>query len=236
MNAVKSLDYHLEIKSADDDEGTFEGIASPLGGSADAYGDVVEPGAYGETLAAHKRRGTRPLMLWNHDSDQPIGVWEKLYEDGAALRGHGRLLRGVRKADEVHLMLKAGAVNGLSIGYRVVESVPDGAITRLKKLDLLEVSVVAFPAAQRARVQTVKSELAIGWEAFSRAVRDEEPPPAKDFERLLRDAGLPKSVANIIASKGYAHFIRREAGEAKDASNADTLRDLRAAVAGFLPK
>jgi HK97 family phage prohead protease len=237
MTRTKTLDFDFEIKATDDDgEGSFEGLASPFGGTPDFYGDVVAPGAYADSLATHQRKGTMPLMLWGHDPDQPIGVWKHFYEDGRGLYGKGQLLKGVRKADEAAILVKAGAVRGLSIGYRVIEAVPDGKTTLLKKLDLLEVSIVAFPAAPRARVESIKSEFVTGWDAFARAVRDEELPPIKDFERLLRDAGLPKNVANHIASKGYAHFIRREAGEAKDASNADTLRDLRAAVAGFLPK
>lgn len=210
----KHLDLNLEIKAAPDDEGVFEGIASPFGGSPDSYGDVVDPGAYAETLAHHKRRGTMPLMLWGHNPDEPIGVWEELAENGSGLIGKGRLLRGVRKAEEVYIMLKHRAVRGLSIGYRVIESVPEGRVNRLKKLDLMEVSVVAFPAAPRARVTSVKNDklLDLGerWEGLARSVRDGEPPPIKEFESLLCDAGVPKAMAVRIASVGYAKSFRSD--------------------------
>jgi HK97 family phage prohead protease len=229
----KTLDFNLEIKAAPDDEGTFEGLASPFGGAPDSYGDVVDPGAYAETLAAHKRRGTMPLMLWGHNPDEPIGVWEELAEDGTGLRGKGRLLRGVRKADEVYIMLKARAVRGLSIGYRVVESVPDGNLTRLKKLDLLEVSVVAFAAAPRARVTTVKDSDHI---ALMRArLLAGELPSDRELEKGTRDAfGLSNAQAERfvrLLRKGQAQ------GEPGDASNdPNTLAAvaaLRDALKGF---
>jgi HK97 family phage prohead protease len=236
---TKSLDFTFDIKSSDD-EGTFDGYASPFGGPADSYGDVVEPGAYADSLARHRRQGTMPLMLWQHDTNEPIGVWQEFAEDGKGLWGKGKLLRGVQKADEAYIRLKAGAVRGLSIGFREVEAKPDGAVRRLKKLDLLEVSIVSFPAAARARVSNVKSEditnLGERWQAWARSVRDGEPPAIKDFEQLLRDAGVPKSVAVAIASVGYAKSFRGEPEGGAKAQHDDAaamLALLRDAVGAF---
>src|SRR5690606_11888916 len=111
-----------------------------------------------KSLARHAKEKTKPLMLWQHNADDPIGVWEDLAEDAKGLRGTGRLLKGVRRADEAYIMLKNGALQGLSIGYREVKVEPDGNNRRLKELDLLEISVVSFPANRRARVDLVKSE------------------------------------------------------------------------------
>jgi HK97 family phage prohead protease len=157
MTMIKTLDFSLDIKSADDD-GRFEGWASPYGGKPDSYGDVIEKTAYDDTLKAHRERGTMPVMLWAHDQAQPIGVWESFESKDDGLYGVGRLIKGVRQADEAHLLMKHGAVRGLSIGYRVVEAVPDGKMTRLKRVDLHEVSIVAIPAADRARIVAVKSD------------------------------------------------------------------------------
>lgn len=233
----RELDFLFEVKSADE-EGVFSGLASPFGGPADSYGDVVEPGAYADSLATHQRRGTMPLMLWQHDTKEPIGVWRKFHEDGRGLWGEGQLLRGVQKADEAYIRLKAGAVKGLSIGFRELEAEPDGNIRRLKKLDLLEVSIVSFPAAPRARVQHIKTEtsdLGDRLAAWARLVRDGEPPPIRDFEQLLRDAGVPKSMAVAIASVGLAKAIRSdsEGGRATNQDAADVLRALREAVGAF---
>jgi HK97 family phage prohead protease len=157
MTMTKTLDFNLEIKASDDD-GRFEGLASPYGGKPDSYGDIVEKTAYDDTLKVHRDRGTMPVMLWAHDQAQPIGVWEKFESRDDGLYGTGRLIKGVRQADEAHLLMKHGAVRGLSIGYRVVESVPDGKNTRLKKIDLHEVSIVAIPAAPLARIVNVKAD------------------------------------------------------------------------------
>ena len=90
---------------------------------------------------------------------------------------------------------------------RVRNSPPDN-VRRLKELDLLEVSIVSFPANRRAQVQAVKSER---MEEFAARLRDGDPMPIKEFEDILRDAGVPKSMATRIASVGYAKAIRREA-------------------------
>jgi HK97 family phage prohead protease len=229
----KTLDFDLEIKAAPDDEGTFEGLASPFGGSPDSYGDVIEAGAYAETLRAHKLRGTMPLMLWGHNPDLPIGVWESMSEDGTGLRAKGRLLRGVAKAEEVYIMLKNRAVRGLSIGYRVVESVPDGAITRLKKLDLLEVSVVAFPAAPRARVTGVKNT--DNYALLRARLLAGDLPSDRELEKGMRDAfDLSNSQAERVVRllrKGPA--LGEPGDEPNDDNAALAVALLRDAIKGF---
>lgn len=211
---MKTKDFALHVKDVSE-EGTFEGYGS-IFGNLDSYGEKVVAGAFGESLARHKREGTKPLMLWQHNPDEPIGVWEDLAEDGKGLRGVGRLLKGVRRADEAHVMLKAGAIQGLSIGYREVEVEPDGNNRLLKKLDLMEISIVSFPANRRARVESVKSER---MEEFARRLRDGDPMPIKEFEDILREAGVPKAMAVKIASCGYREAIRSdsEGDKANDA-------------------
>lgn len=204
---MKTKDFALQVKDVSD-EGIFEGYGSVFG-NVDSYGEVVEPGAFAASLARHKREGTKPLMLWQHDPWSPIGVWEDLAEDGKGLWGKGRLVRGVRQADEALALLREKAIQGLSIGYREVEVEPDKErnVRRLKKLDLIEVSIVSMPANRRARVESVKSER---MEEFARRLRDGDPMPIKEFEDILRDAGVPKSMATAIASHGYAKAIRGE--------------------------
>lgn len=234
MSALKTKDFALQVKDVSD-EGTFEGYGSVFG-NRDSYGEKVMPGAFVESLARHKREGTSVLMLYQHDGYEPIGVWEDLAEDAKGLWGRGRLVMGVRRAEETYKLLKAGALRGLSIGYREVEVEPDGNDRLLKKLDLLEISPVSFPANRRARVDTVKSAGALALEEFARLVRDGEPPAIKEFENILRDAGIPKSMAVSIASVGYAKAIRSESEASKGAANkpVDSLADLRAAIGAFL--
>jgi HK97 family phage prohead protease len=218
---MKTKDFALQVKGLSD-EGTFEGYGS-IFGNRDSYGEKVMPGAFAESLKKHEREGSKPIMLWQHNSDEPIGVWENVSEDGKGLKMTGRFIREVRRGDEAYALTKAGAVTGLSIGYREVEVQPDGKDRLLKKLDLLEVSLVTFPANCRARVESVKSEL---MEDFARRLRDGEPPSIKEFEELLREAGIPKSMATQIASVGYAKAIRSDSEGKNDAS--DFLRALMA--------
>lgn len=220
---MKTKDFALQVKDVSD-EGTFTGYGS-IFGNVDSYGEKVVAGAFGESLARHRQEGSKPLMLWQHNPDQPIGVWEDLAEDGKGLKGTGRFVMETARGREVHALLKAGAIRGLSIGYREVEVEPDGNIRVLKKLDLMEISVVSFPANRRARVESVKSER---MDEFARRLRDGDPMPIKEFEDILRDAGVPKSMATAIASHGYAKAIRSESEGDKANDATALLRALRA--------
>lgn len=200
----------LDIKKVTD-EGTFEGYGSVFG-VRDSYNEAVQPGAFVESLANHRKAGTWPLMLWQHNPDEPIGVWEDMAEDAKGLWVQGRLVRGVRQADEAYLLLKAGALKGMSIGYREIEAEPsdNGGPRKLVKLDLWEVSLVSFAANRRAMVTDVKAN--DKWarlEALARRCRDGEGAPPSEFEEVLRDAGFPKALATGIASLGWK-AVRRE--------------------------
>lgn len=207
-------DFAMEVKSLTE-EGTFTGYGSVFG-NVDSYGEIVEPGAFAKSLRAHEKAGSKPIMLWQHDPSRPIGVWDGLAEDSKGLAGTGRIVLETALGKEAHALLKAGAIKGLSIGYRVIDKKEDGNVIHLKELDLIEISVVTFPANKRAQVNAVKSEPRL--EEFARKLRDGEPMPIKEFEDILREAGVPKAMATQIASVGYAKAIRGEPeGKAKDA-------------------
>jgi HK97 family phage prohead protease len=130
------------------DDYRIEGYASRFG-AADQGGDVVARGAYAASLGTG--RGVK--MLWQHDPAQPIGVWEELHEDETGLWVKGRLLEGVAKAREAAALIGAGAIDGLSIGYRTKRAVKDDGGRRfLTELELWEVSLVTFPMLPSARV------------------------------------------------------------------------------------
>lgn len=199
---MKTKDFALQVKDLSED-GTFEGYGS-VNGNVDSYGERVMPGAFAGSLAKHKREGTNVLMLWQHNPNEPIGIWEDLAEDAKGLWGKGRLIMEVQKAREVHALMKANAIGGLSIGYREIKATPDGNVRNLEELDLREISPVSFPANRRARIEAVKSER---MEEFARRLRDGDPMPIKEFEDILREAGVPKSMACAIASHGYAKAV-----------------------------
>jgi len=134
-------------------EGTrIEGYAS-LFGDADRGGDVVARGAFETSLKRMAAEGRRVRMLWQHDPTQPIGVWDEAREDARGLWVKGRLLDGVARAREAAALIEAGALDGLSIGYRTVRAVKMEKGQRLlTELELWEVSLVTFPMLPSARV------------------------------------------------------------------------------------
>ena len=130
----------------------ISGYAS-LFGKADQGGDVVETGAYAASLATLAGKGGRVKMLWQHDPAQPIGVWDEVREDAAGLYVKGRILRDVEKGREAAALIEAGAIDGLSIGYRTVRATKNTSGGRLlSELELWEVSLVTFPMLPDARV------------------------------------------------------------------------------------
>lgn len=130
----------------------LEGYAS-LFGRRDQGGDIVNQGAYAASLARMRAAGRRVKMLWQHDPAQPIGVWDEVREDDLGLYVSGRLLPEVARGREAAALIAAGAIDGLSIGYRTLRAERDGAGgRRLLELDLWEVSLVTFPMLPEARV------------------------------------------------------------------------------------
>lgn len=137
-----------------------EGYAS-LFGVKDQGGDVVVAGAYGASLARLAAKAAKVKMLWQHDPAQPIGVWEEVREDATGLWVKGRILAEVARGREAAALLAAGAIDGLSIGYRTVKAERNGKGQRLlSELELWEVSLVTFPMLSEARVQAKSDD---GW-------------------------------------------------------------------------
>ncbi|MGM4918766.1 HK97 family phage prohead protease [Tardiphaga sp. 813_E8_N1_3] len=136
-------------------DGVIEGYAS-LFGEIDQARDMVMPGAFTQTL---KLRGLRKIpMLFQHDPSEPVGVWLEMKEDLRGLWARGRLIPDVTRARELLALLQAGAVDGLSIGYRTQRGQiePKTRVRKLYQVDLWEVSIVTFPLLNGARVSAVK--------------------------------------------------------------------------------
>jgi HK97 family phage prohead protease len=153
MNAIAKLGApHFGI----DADGTVEGYAS-LFGVVDQARDMVMPGAFRETL---KARGLRRIpMLFQHDPAEPVGIWLELREDFRGLYARGRLIPDVQRSRELFSLLRAGAIDGLSIGFRTVQGRvdPKSRVRKLAAIDLWEISIVTFPLLAGARVHAVKA-------------------------------------------------------------------------------
>ena len=186
--------FALEVKELTD-EGVIEGYAS-IFGNVDNGGDKVMPGAFVEGLAKARQTGRRVKMLWNHNPDQPIGVWEDLAEDAKGLWVKGRLVMEVPRAKEAHALMKAGAIGGLSIGYRTKASEPDGNVRLLKSVDLYEISPVTFPMNERAKISSVKAD---GCETIIEKLAAGDRLTEREFETLAKGLGLSNSQAERAA-------------------------------------
>lgn len=180
--------FALSIKAAGDD-GSVEGYGSVFG-VRDNYDDVIAKGAFLSTLKEHKSAGTMPAMLWQHDATEPIGVWTDMVEDEKGLRIKGQLALATTRGKEAHALLKMGALNGLSIGFMSKQWAYDREteVRTLTEIDLWEVSLVTFPANEKARVTGVK------------ASPDDVATP-KDAERILREAGFSKADSLALVAR-----------------------------------
>lgn len=170
----------LEHKSVEEASGlrlgpgrVVEGYAS-LFGLSDQGGDIVLKGAYAASLARLAREGAKVKMLWQHDPLQPIGIWDEVREDDKGLWVRGRILSDVAQGREAEALLTAGAIDGLSIGYRTVKSVKDDRGKRLlAELELWEVSLVTFPMLRQARVQAkCDPDVAPNWQHLAAVLRE----------------------------------------------------------------
>jgi HK97 family phage prohead protease len=194
--------------------GAFSGYAS-LFGAVDLGKDMVVRGAFQRSLKERGAAGIR--MLYQHDPGEPIGVWTELREDQRGLFVRGQLARNVTRAREVLSLMRTGALDGLSIGFRAVKARKDAAsgVRQIVEADLWEISIVTFPMLPGARVQTVKGGGAL--------------PTIRTFERwLTRDAGLTRGEARTVIAKGYANLVAGR--EAAPGSTSDLVNRLREAT------
>ncbi|MGH6978061.1 MAG: HK97 family phage prohead protease [Brevundimonas sp.] len=155
MSHQHGLTLTLDTKNVTD-EGVFEGYASRFN-TIDQGRDIVLPGAFAKSLQQYP--AAKVKMLLQHDRTQPIGVWTEMKEDEQGLYATGRLLLGTTAGRDVHEFMKAGALDGLSIGYRSIKDRYDRTKSArlLEEVVLREVSVVTFPMHPDTTVSRVKN-------------------------------------------------------------------------------
>lgn len=184
----------IDLKAAATD-GVITGYAS-LFGVLDTGGDMVAKGAYSASLKAMQAKGRKVKMLWQHDPSHPIGIWDEVKEDENGLWVKGRLLNEVEKGREAAALLKAGAIEGVSIGYRTIQSERDGDGRRLlKEVELWEVSLVTFPMLPEARV-SMKTD---GLEEVKQILEAGGRLTERQFELMVKGLGLSNSQAERAA-------------------------------------
>lgn len=197
----ESLEIKSSIKAYHDDEedknyGTFEGYGSVFG-NKDLGNDVIERGAFLKSLKRRKPQNVK--LLYQHKSDMPIGVFDEIKEDDHGLVVKGRLALKTQAGAEAYELLKMGALDGLSIGFRVnpkeVSYDKRGNRRIIKEVDLMEVSLVTFPMNPQATVRSVKGEeISI-----------------REWENGMRDAfSLSRSEAKMAAKAVTDAFGQRD--------------------------
>lgn len=199
----KILDAAFNIKTLTD-SGRFEGYASVFD-EIDTARDRVAPGAFTDSLRQHRLKKRMPPMLWQHDAREPIGVWREIFEDSRGLFVRGELfINDIPRARQAYKLLCEKAISGLSIGFKVVESdlEPKTGSRTLTRIELMEVSMVTFPALESARISSVKTALQAG-----------VVPSAREIETFLRDAGFSRRQAKGFIACGYKAVLQRDADE-----------------------
>jgi HK97 family phage prohead protease len=158
IKKTKVVSTTFNIKQKRKAEGCFSGYASVFD-EVDIQHDLVVRGAFQETLQEWKKKSQKPKMLWQHEAQDPIGLWHHLYEDQQGLYVDGQLLLEIERAREAYVLMKAGVLDSLSIGYRVVEAIQskNKTLRLLTKLDLFEISLVTFAANEKAKVTNLKT-------------------------------------------------------------------------------
>lgn len=220
---INFAECKLAVIDAATDVMEFSGYGAVFG-NVDSYGDVIEKGAFSAYLSDVKSgKQNWPAMLMQHggwgvsaDDFTPVGVYTDLIEDDFGLKTAGNLAATPRGI-EAHTLMKMfprPAISGLSIGYYVREEAYGGKNDNydrlIKQIDLIEISIVTFPANDKARIGGVKSAQDL---------------TEREFERLLRDVmGFSQKEAKTVISRGFRQLITgRDAGS-------EELKQLAAAI------
>ena len=200
----------LDFKCINED-GSFEGYAS-LFGQKDMGGDIVVKGAFASSLEKRGAAGIR--MLFQHDPSEPIGVWRDIIEDERGLFVRGQLLPQVARSREILALMREGAIDGLSIGFRTIRGKSDrkSGTRRLLEVDLWEISIVTFPMLPQARISAVKeARISAVKEARISSTKSSSLPTMREFERwLVRDAGFTRSNARAIIHSGFKNLASKQ--------------------------
>ena len=190
----------VELKAMDGEEenkGMFEGYASVFN-NADLGNDVILSGAFTKSLKKTGAKGVK--LLYQHKADMPIGVFESIEEDKRGLKVRGKLALQTQMGHEAYELMKMGALDGLSIGFRVSPKGQSydakGKRRMIKEVELMEISLVTFPMNPKAKIRSVKGD------EFT----------IREWENGLRDVfQLSRSEAKMAAKAGHDAFNQRDA-------------------------
>ena len=203
-------------------EGMFEGYASVFD-HTDSVRDRVKRGAFTASLARAKAKNKMPPLLWQHDTSEPIGKWHEIYEDRHGLYVKGELFIGdIPRARQAYKLITEEALSGLSIGFKAREAHrdPETGERVLNEIDLLEISLVTFPALESARVMR-----------FKKSMKSGRLPDERCLEAFLRDAGFSRKQAKGFIAAGYKSLNTSSAARDAGRENIQTLDGIKSLTA-----
>lgn len=216
---TQTFSVPLELKASEEAEGEFEGLASVFD-KADSFGDIILKGAFQKSLKT--RPAGKVKMLRQHDQRSLVGTWTEIRENSEGLFVKGQLLLGIQEAAESQILLKAGILDSLSIGFRTVkdESIPGTKDDpwpgrKISELELLEISLVAIPAQAGALITSVKAA---------------DITTRRDLEQVLREAGLSRSTSKYICAGWNPPAQRDVEGEETVGVEQEIVGDIRSLI------
>lgn len=197
QESKQHISFKLELKEGGvDDEGRFSGYANVFN-VVDGHNDVVLPGAFAKSIEDYNSRGKKVKLCWQHNMSLVIGTIEVIREDTKGLYIEGKLVMGVQLAQEAHALLKAGAIDSMSIGYVTkISRRREDHVRELMELELFEISLVTWPANEHALVTSVK---------------EKRPTTIRETEERLRDAGFSRKDATTAAPAVFQALGLRDA-------------------------
>jgi len=179
------------FKAADDNTMKFTCYGN-VKGNIDHAQDRTLDGAYVKSIERHKSAGTMPKMFWMHNPyETPVGKWVDMREDAKGLFMEGEFAN-TEKGRELYELMKMGALDSFSIGYSVTQEKwnHEKNCNDLIELDIKEVSVVTFACNEESRLVGIKAKM-----------EQDELPTKRELEKFLRESGLSRKQAEVIASK-----------------------------------
>lgn len=200
----KAMRLPMDLKLAEADDGSgdmrFTGYGSVYD-VVDSDDEVIARGAFTDSLKQWRDAGRLPPLLWQHDWREPIGRYESIEETEEGLKVEGRLFAtDIQRSRQAARLIKENAIDGLSIGF--IPRPPltfneDTGVTYIHRGDLMEISVVTFPANGAARIDGAKESAAV---QMSKAQVPAVTTLA-EAEAVLRRAGWSRGAATALISQ-----------------------------------
>ena len=226
----------FEMKAADN--GSIEGYFSTYDKTPDSYGDIIEPGAFTETIKAREETGHPFPLCFNHDFSAVIGAVDSVKdtEKGPFISAH---FLDTQLAQDVRKMLQSGAIYQFSFAYDIKgrrnpteEEEKEGVMNVLTDLEVFEISVVTVPANQNAVATEVKSVEPETKQGRRNRKADEEiiRNCIKSLESLLDDGDEDKPAEDEAKSAEIAVEVTEASEEPTPAENVKRAEELLAKI------